>query len=407
MRGRAEIHGMAAVAVAVAVAVELAACTPSVSAQVPGIWWTSGDSAAVGLRVVNHEGYAALPLTELGRLGWRIAPRGDTVDLLAPPPSHDTVRLVIGTPYIRWADDVLQLTHPPYWLEGSYFVPAQLLVDFLPRRSAGVTYDPLTRTLTTTRQRASLATDEGRLPETPASARRDRPVVVIDPGHGGRDPGTTGGNGVREKDVALALGRALARELSADSSLEVRLTRESDVLIPLWRRGEQATRWKGDRPGVFISLHANALPGSHATRGFETYILSEARTDHERRVAAIENGTPLVERRATVPEEEELDHILRELQNLGYQTWSVFLAELVQEELGTVHTGRDRGVQQAPLAVITNALMPAVLVEAGYLTNPADEALLRSPIFHRDAARAIARAVRRFFERYPPGSRGT
>ncbi len=131
-----------------------------------------------------------------------------------------------------------------------------------------------------------------------------------------------------------------------------------------------------------------------------------ARTDHERRVAAIENGTPLPERGAAEEEDEDLDRILRELQNLGYQTWSGLLAELVQEELATVHTGRDRGVQQAPLAVITNALMPAVLVEAGYLTNPLDEALLRSPAFHRDAARAMARALRRFFERYPPGSRG-
>jgi len=97
----------------------------------------------------------------------------------------------------------------------------------------------------------------------------------------------------------------------------------------------------------------------------------------------------------------------QDAQNLGHQTWSSLLAEMVQEELGPVHSGRDRGVNQAPLAVLTNALMPAVLVEIGYLTNGRDEALVRRPDFHDGAARAIARAVRTFFERYPPGESRT
>jgi N-acetylmuramoyl-L-alanine amidase len=140
-----------------------------------------------------------------------------------------------------------------------------------------------------------------------------------------------------------------------------------------------ATDLRGDRPGVFISIHANSFPNRGNARGFETYFLSEARTDHERRVAAI-----------------EMDH----------QHWSAHLAGNIQEEVERVHPGPNRGVKQAPLAVITNALMPSVLVEIGYLSDAREARLLARESFQVDAAEAIGRAVIRFFERYPPGRGG-
>ncbi len=230
-------------------------------------------------------------------------------------------------------------------------------------------------------------------------------VVVIDPGHGGKDPGTSGPGGRREKDIALAVGRALARELRGDETLEVHLTRDRDVLVPLWRRGELATEWKGDRPGVFISIHANALPNRNAVRGFETYFLSEARTEHELRVAANENAPLEIDREdgAVEGDEEDLGFILRELRNLDHTHWSSLLAEGVQGQLATVHPGPSRGVKQAPLAVITNALMPAVLVEVGFVTNREEERLLSRGEFQAHLAEAMGRAIRDFFERYPPG----
>ena len=230
-------------------------------------------------------------------------------------------------------------------------------------------------------------------------------VVVIDPGHGGKDPGTSGPGGRREKDIALAVGRALARELRGDETLEVHLTRDRDVLVPLWRRGELATEWKGDRSGVFISIHANALPNRNAVRGFETYFLSEARTEHELRVAANENAPLEIDREdgAVEGDEEDLGFILRELRNLDHTHWSSLLAEGVQGQLATVHPGPSRGVKQAPLAVITNALMPAVLVEVGFVTNREEERLLSRGEFQAHLAEAMGRAIRDFFERYPPG----
>jgi N-acetylmuramoyl-L-alanine amidase len=228
-------------------------------------------------------------------------------------------------------------------------------------------------------------------------------VVIIDAGHGGKDPGTIGRGNIEEKTVALGVARALAADLEKVPGLEVHLTRDTDTLVALWDRGQIATRLKGDRPGVFISIHANSVTSGRSARGFETYFLSEARTEHERRVAAIENA-PLGVDTTAGGANGDLDFILRELKNLDTQHWSSLLAQMVQTELGKVHPGPDRGVKQAPLAVITNALMPAVLVEVGYLSNPDEARLLARPAFQKEAAEAIATAVQHFFERYPPGS---
>jgi N-acetylmuramoyl-L-alanine amidase len=196
----------------------------------------------------------------------------------------------------------------------------------------------------------------------------------------------------------------VARELEGDSDLEVYLTRDADTLIPIWKRGELATRWRGEHPGVFISIHANAVPNSGEVRGFETYFLSEARTEHEQRVAALENAAQDYEaREERLAADPDLSFILSELRNLDHQHWSALLAGLVQDEMGRFHPGPNRGVKQGPLAVITNALMPAVLVEVGFLTSPAEEGLLVQRSFQEQTAEALAAAVREFFQRYPGG----
>jgi N-acetylmuramoyl-L-alanine amidase len=193
----------------------------------------------------------------------------------------------------------------------------------------------------------------------------------------------------------------VVRRLEEEAGIEVHLIRDDDTFVPLWERGARATELKGERPGLFLSIHANAF--SSPIRGFETYVVSEARTDHERRVAALENAPLELETRPEVAGG-ELEFILRDLRNEDHQHWSALLAELVQEEVARVHPGPNRGVKQAPLAVITNALMPAVLVEVGYLSHPEEARLLARPDFQADAGEAIAAAVLRFFERYPPGA---
>jgi len=254
----------------------------------------------------------------------------------------------------------------------------------------------------------SPATTTGEMPGPDAltgpSAYDGVRVVVIDPGHGGADPGALGPGDIREKTIVLAIALRLEELLEDEPDLEVHMIRDSDVLVDIWDRGLIATEIKGERPGIFLSIHANSFPARREARGFETFFLSDARTEHERRVSAIENAPISMSRQGDSEELEDVDFILRDLRNYDHAHWSQNLAGLVQEELATSHPGPNRGVKQGVLAVLTNALMPSVLIEVGYLSNRDEARLISESDFHQDAAESIAGAVLRFFERYPPGS---
>jgi N-acetylmuramoyl-L-alanine amidase len=293
------------------------------------------------------------------------------------------------------------------------FLPLQVLVELFPRFLPNAyAFDP-ERNLLTVQSIGGVAVDRvgtggaspaARVAESRGSNEQAPRILIIDAGHGGSDPGAIGPGGTREADLALALALALAREFEGDPEVEVRLTRDRDVAVPLWSRGEMATEWKGDRPGVFLSIHMNALGDRPGVRGFETYFLSEARDEHERRVAALENASLPPSQSPGAPGSDPfLTALIRDLQAFDHQHWSADLAEVVQRELGSFHPGADRGVKQGPFAVITNSLMPSVLVEIGFITSPEEERLLRRTDFQRDAVQALARAVRSFFLRYPPG----
>lgn len=356
------------------------------------------------VRVFRERAYATFADAELERLGWEVQVGPDGFEAIFIGGTVLSVRL--DSPFFRWNDELLQFVDRPFAAGGMIQIPLQLLTDFFPVRlpeTYAMDDDPTT--LRVLNPEAWERTDVPRgVPEITAPPASKR-VVVIDAGHGGRDPGTRGPGGTREKDVALAIALAIADELEGDSTLEVHLTRDDDTLVPLWERGAMATEWKGDRSGLFISIHGNAVPGRPEVRGFEIYFLSEARTEHERRVAALENA-PLRFERESLSEGESPDQtfILRDLRNSDYQHWSLLLAEFAAKRMAEVHPGPNRGVRQGPLAVITNALMPAILVETGYLTNRDEERTLADEEFQRAAARALAGAVHDFFGRYPPGA---
>ena len=387
----------------------LASTTRLAGQPQPSLSVERADGSVSPLSVVLDRGYAAVPLSVFGDLGWSAVETGG--ELTISVPDEIVIVLTLDSPFFTWDGLVLQLADPPYRHEGRVFVPIQLLTDFFPRRLPDLyEFDgpgSLLRAGDPVPAGASAASPEpaaGALPLAPSSYDGPR-VVVIDAGHGGEDPGALGPRGVREKEVALGIAVELARILQGQPNLEVHLTRDDDMFIDLWERGEIATRLKGDRPGLFVSVHANSFPNSRTTRGFETYFLSEARTEHERRVSAIENAPLSFRGQDLDPESEpDMSFILRELRNLDHQHWSALLAELVQEELEDFHPGPNRGVKQGVLAVLTNALMPAILVEAGYLSNEEEGRLLAQDTFQRQAAEGISRAVVRFFERYPPGS---
>ena len=383
------------------------------------------DGSTYTVAVQLDRGYAAVSVAVLDDLGWTVTEEAGAVTVAAADELRVTMRP--GSPFFRWDDVALQLTDPPYRAGSRTYVPLQFLTDFLPRRLPGLyefvadgprlragdiglvgTEAALVRRPTTS---AGSAAGSERGPsdaarDTGPSVYEGTRVVVIDPGHGGVDPGALGPDGIREKEVALAIGLRLARRLRSHPDLEVHLIRDDDSFVDLWERGLRATELKGERPGIFVSIHANSFPARRAARGFETYFLSDARTEHERRVSAIENA-PLSMNPETLDDDEalaDIDFILRDLKNYDHAHWSENLAALVQEELNDVHPGPDRGVKQAILAVLTNALMPSVLVEVGYLSNDSEGRLLGTESFHDGVSEALAQAVVRFFDRYPPGS---
>jgi N-acetylmuramoyl-L-alanine amidase len=217
--------------------------------------------------------------------------------------------------------------------------------------------------------------------------------VIIDPGHGGRDPGKVGPRGVNEKDVVLAIGIRLGAILR-ERGFEVHLTRDRDTLIDLDDRPRLANEWKGARQrALFVSIHANAWQPS--VRGFETYFLSDARTEDARRVAEMENAAVKYEDKVDAAPEAEL--ILNSLRNDFYVRASNDLAELVQRRLGAFHGGPNRGVKQAPFRVLVGAFMPAVLVETAFISNPEEARLLSSSAFQQKLAYGMAEAIEAFF----------
>lgn len=406
------MRGVAPVAAAAAVLLGLLA-GPAWGQGKDRLHLSSGTGGTWDLTVVRHRGYPAVPAEALAVAGWRIVREGDGYEAVLAGGAR--MELPLGAPYVLLDAVWVQLVSAPYELGDTLYLPLQLLTDLLPDRlpalyaSAG---SHELRVLPDSLWRAGgvqMGPNPGEtaVPLAPPVDPRDDGVrvVIIDPGHGGVDPGTLGGGGrTREKDVTLAVGLALARALEGEPGLEVHLTRDSDVLIPLWERGQIATRLKGERYGIFLSIHANAVP-MRDVRGLETYFLSEARTEHEARVAALENSAMELERgRSPGPGQGELGAIISELLNLDFQHWSSDLATRIQSEVSEVHPGPNRGVKQGPLAVLTNAMMPSVLIELGFLSNPDEERMLRDPAFHGKVAERLASAVKDFLQRYPPGS---
>ncbi|MCD6379374.1 N-acetylmuramoyl-L-alanine amidase, partial [bacterium] len=217
--------------------------------------------------------------------------------------------------------------------------------------------------------------------------------VIIDPGHGGADCGRISESGVEEKQVNLEISKMLKQMLIERLGVEVVLTRRTDKLISLDRRGEIANIQKGD---IFISIHCNGWVHQDAG-GFETFFLAPARNDEENHQARQENSSIKFENPEHDPEKlEELDFILWDMVQNEFINESSDLAEIIQKSLDDKVNIRNRGVRQAGLRVLRGLKMPAVLVEVAFLSNPREEKLLLNNQFRRKVCEGIVEAVRKF-----------
>ncbi len=231
-------------------------------------------------------------------------------------------------------------------------------------------------------------------PKQPAEPARKR-VVVIDPGHGGIDPGAIGSGGTYEKDVVLAIGLELRRQLEATGRYKVVLTRDSDRIVRLRDRLQIAHDSGGE---LFLSLHADSLVNAPDVRGASIYTLSErASNDEAARLASKENRADILAGIDLSNQEEIVTEILIDLAQRDANNKSIEVADLMVNELGSVTKMARLRRSQAGFVVLKSPDMPSVLVELGYLSNADDEQALRNSAHLAELAKAIVKAIDSYF----------
>lgn len=214
---------------------------------------------------------------------------------------------------------------------------------------------------------------------TPPPAK-DKFVLVIDPGHGGKDPGAIG-RFSREKNINLSVAKAFGQLVEANCpDVKVIYTRKTDVFVPLDKRADIANKANAD---LFISIHTNALPKNVVSRGAETYTLGMARAEANLDVAKRENAVILVENdykeryQGFAPNSSE-SYIMFEFMQDKYMAQSVDFAKMIQKEFKTTAGRQDKGVHQAGFLVLRQTSMPSVLIELGYISTHDEETFLNS-----------------------------
>jgi len=273
--------------------------------------------------------------------------------------------------------------------------PARLVIDVrgerpteISRLETSVTAMPERVVVPKLEEQSAVAEKRSRPHKKPTISKIRR--VVIDPGHGGHDPGAVGPNGIQEKDVVLAIGLRLRELFKEELGLDVVMTRSTDVFIPLEERTAIANKVGAD---LFLSVHANAAPNRLAA-GIETYYLNLAKTDKVAQLAAKENGTSL-------DKVSVLQAILFDLMANYKLNDSAHLADEVQKALHKkirTHYSdvKNLGVKQGPFYVLIGASMPSILVETAFLSNAVEEFRLKDPAYQEMAAEGILDGVRRY-----------
>lgn len=221
-------------------------------------------------------------------------------------------------------------------------------------------------------------------------------TVILDAGHGGRDPGAVSPNGHYEKDIVLEVTKKLGAYIEEYlPELKVVYTRKDDTFLGLAERGRIANRSEGH---LFISIHTNSYSGRRAS-GAEFYFLGTGRSQSALEVMQRENSVIRFEEGDDATTELTRDQLMvYELQNIGNMNMSQHFAELLNHQFSERAQRRSRGVKQAGLQVLFEASMPGVLVELGFISNPEEERFMTSDYGQSILASAIFRAVREYKE---------
>lgn len=238
---------------------------------------------------------------------------------------------------------------------------------------------------------------DGPLPALTEARGDDAPVVVIDPGHGGRDPGAPAAvGGLSEKDVTLALARAIRDELASTGRVRVALTRDDDRFIPLEGRYAIARRLGAD---LFISLHADAAPSNDAARGATIYTLSEVASDREAALLAQQQNASDAIGGVALSRDPNVNLILVDLAQRESMEASARFAQILHREASSTIRFQEDWHRFAAFIVLKAPDIPSVLFESGYVTNAEDVAYLTSPEGRQQIATGLRRAIEAHFAR--------
>jgi N-acetylmuramoyl-L-alanine amidase len=234
------------------------------------------------------------------------------------------------------------------------------------------------------------------LPDIAGPQDPSRPLVVIDPGHGGHDPGASSA-GVKEKILTLGLARALREELLRGGGIRVAMTRDDDTFLVLEERAEIARRLGAD---LFLSIHADSAGEREGVSGASVYTLSAtASSEAAARFAARENSADIVNGVPLADHDDSVNAILVELSQRRAQQQSDEFASMILREGEGALEFHPQARRSAALVVLRAPDVPSALFEAGFVTNPRDAGRLASPEGQRRFAEAMARAIRVYFAR--------
>ena len=292
--------------------------------------------------------------------------------------------------FIEIEDNLFQLTSKVVNQDDNYYVPTESFFDIIQNLSSlssiKYTNDEIRITSTPGLKKTIKAVDLRNEKE-----KWEFKTIVIDAGHGGKDPGAVGYRGTKEKDIALDVAKRLEKKLSKNMNVKIVMTREEDIFLRLSERTKIANESNGN---LFISIHTNAAEDRRAS-GFETFLIGPNKNEAAVRVAARENAVLELEG-ITGKKLSNEDLIQATIAQSAFASQSEQFASMVQKEIKKRVQSKDRGVKQAGFYVLMGASMPNVLVELGFISNPSEEKKLRSPQYRDQLASAIYRAVEQY-----------
>lgn len=326
----------------------------------------------------------------------------------------DTLKFAIGLPYVSSHGSSMELKHAPEITDGHILLDSADVVGLFkdgsrqspsaPSRmtdtnkvAAASTPAPAaapTKVAAVSATPAAIPAAKSATPKNETAGTREVKTIVIDPGHGGKDTGAQGKNS-NEKDIVLAVGKLLKKELEKEG-FNVKMTRDKDVFIELGERANLANQWDGD---LFISLHCNAIDATperkKQIKGYHVYVLRAPESEEDKAIARRENKVATLYGEKNAKEElSPIEWFKLEARLEKYKQNSyMFTEEMLKAFDGGKIKRQGGGVGGAGFMVLVGALMPAVLFEIGFISNPEEEAYMMTTKAQEDIAARVAKAV--------------